>query len=47
MNLAGVRGPKWSSTYLRVAAANTVAAGPSPTDPVEKSTRSGSLVRLG
>ena len=31
----------------RPTAANSGAAAPSPTDPVEKSTRSGSLVRLG
>jgi hypothetical protein len=41
------RGPKCASTYRRVTAANSGAAAPRPTEPVEKSTRSGSLVRLG
>ena len=41
------RGPKCASTYRRATAANSGAAAPSPTDPVEKSGPSGSLVRLG
>ena len=41
------RGPKCASTYRRAAAANSGAAAPRPTEPVEKSTASGSLVRLG
>ena len=40
-------GPKCASTYRRAVAANSGAAAPSPTDPVEKSGPSGSLVRLG
>ena len=47
MNRLRGRGPKWASTYRRATAANSGAAAPSPTDPVEKSGPSGSLVRLG
>ena len=37
--------PKWASMYRRVAAANSGATAPSPTEPVEKSNTSGSFVR--
>jgi hypothetical protein len=47
MNRECGRAPKCASTYRRVTAANSGAAAPSPTEPVEKSTSSGSLVRLG
>ncbi len=41
------RAPKCASTYRRVTAANSGAAAPRPTEPVEKSTPSGSFVRDG
>ena len=47
MNRLRGRGPKCASTYRRAAAANSGAAAPRPTEPVEKSGPSGSLVRLG
>ena len=46
-NLLRGRGPKCASAYRRVAAANSGAAAPRPTEPVEKSGRSRYLVRLG
>ncbi|CAB4691384.1 unannotated protein [freshwater metagenome] len=39
--------PKCASTYLLVTPANSGAAAPNPTEPVEKSTGSGSFVRDG
>ncbi len=39
--------PKWLSTYRSASAANSGAAEPSPTEPVEKSTGYGSFVRDG
>ena len=41
------RVPKCSSTYRLTTPANSGAAAPNPTDPVEKSTRSGSFERDG
>jgi len=46
-NLLAGLAPKCASTYRRATAANSGAAAPSPTEPVEKSTVSGSLLRLG
>ena len=40
-------GPKCESTYCLVTAANSGATAPKPTDPVEKSTVSGSFVLEG
>ena len=47
MNRAGPRSSKWASTNRRVAAEKSGATAPRPTDPVEKSATSGSLVRDG
>ena len=40
-------GSRWSRTYSSASQAQFGATAPRPTEPVEKSTPSGSLVRLG
>ena len=47
INLLSGRSPKCELTYRRTNPANSGAAAPKPTEPVEKSTGSGSLVREG
>jgi hypothetical protein len=44
---AGGASAKWDSTYRCAMAAHSAAVAPIPTEPVEKSTVSGSLIRLG